>query len=67
MNRDNILFLINPKSKNGNATKIWKNACKKYTFLQDNPVDITKINIASTIETMKPKLVVMTGGDGTIT
>lgn len=66
MNRDSILFLINPKSKNGNAAKIWKKACKKYTSLPENPVDITKINIESVIKSMKPEIVVIAGGDGTI-
>lgn len=66
MKNKNILFLINPKSKNGEATKIWKNACKKYPFLPKNPVDITKINITSMIKKSNPEIVVIAGGDGTI-
>lgn len=64
--KKDILFLINPKSRSGNALKLWKNACKKHPFLPNDPVDITKINISSIISKTNPKIVVIAGGDGTI-
>ncbi len=60
------LFLINPKSKGGSAMKIWKNACKKYSELPKEPIDITKVDISSLIKKENPKVVVIAGGDGTI-
>ncbi len=63
---NDLLFLLNPRSKSGNATKIWQNARKKYPILPVNPVDITKINITEVLKKEQPKIVVIAGGDGTI-
>ncbi|HUQ85192.1 MAG TPA: diacylglycerol kinase family protein [Candidatus Limnocylindrales bacterium] len=61
-----LLFLLNPKSKSGNATRIWENACRKYSILPKNPIDITKINITTLLKKEQPKIVIIAGGDGTI-
>ncbi len=60
------LFLINPKSRNGVAVKIWKKARKKFQNLPSDPYDITQIDLSSLLEKKKPKVVVIAGGDGTI-
>ena len=62
----NTLFLINPYSNQGAAKKIWQKACKKYSILPTDPVDITKVDVAKLISKKKPDLVVIAGGDGTI-
>ncbi|HVF69880.1 MAG TPA: diacylglycerol kinase family protein [Xanthomonadales bacterium] len=61
-----LLFLINPRSKSGNAVKMWENARKKYPILPVDPVDITKIDIKTIIKQKQPSVVVIAGGDGTI-
>ncbi len=63
---NDLLFLINPRSKSGKAPKIWQEARKKYPILPSDPVDITKIDITSIIKKEQPKIVVIAGGDGTI-
>lgn len=62
----NTLFLINPKSRGGQALKIWEKASEKYSILPEKPVDITKINVSEYIVKKKPELIVIAGGDGTI-
>lgn len=65
-NLKNTLFLINPKSKNGAAIKVWKKAVEEFSDLPNEPVDITKIDIAEHIAKENPKMIVIAGGDGTI-
>lgn len=60
------LFFINPKSKQGQAMKIWNEAYKKYPDLPKDPIDVTQVDIASVIKKEKPKVVVVAGGDGTV-
>jgi diacylglycerol kinase (ATP) len=61
-----ILYIINPKSNEGNSVKLWKKAKKLYNFLPENPVDITVVSLEKVISERKPKLIVIAGGDGTI-
>jgi diacylglycerol kinase family enzyme len=63
---NDILFLINPRARAGNAFKIWKKARKQYPVLPEDPVDITAVDVGSLIKRKKPKMVVIAGGDGTI-
>jgi len=60
------LFLINPKSRNGEAIRIWKKARKKFPDLPSDPIDITRIDLLSVITRKQPKIIVIAGGDGTI-
>ncbi len=64
--RDEILFVINPKSKEGSAIKIWRKVRYKYSFLPKDPVDLTTASLEKIIKERKPRLVVIAGGDGTI-
>jgi diacylglycerol kinase (ATP) len=64
--REEILFVINPKSKEGNALKLWNKARNEYGFLPNDPLDITQISLKEVIAERKPKLIVIAGGDGTI-
>lgn len=63
---NDLLFLLNPRSKSGNATKIWQESHRKYPILPADPIDITKIDITSIIKKEQPKIVIIAGGDGTI-
>lgn len=65
-NKEDILFIFNPKSNEGNATKLWLKAQKKYDFLPRKPIDITVVSIDEIINKHNPKLIVIAGGDGTI-
>jgi len=65
-NKQDILYVINPKSKEGNAKRLWRKAKRKYNFLPDNPVDITTISLEGIIKERNPELIVIAGGDGTI-
>lgn len=65
-NKEDILFIFNPKSNEGNATRLWRKAQKKYNFLPTKPVDITATSIDEIITKQNPKLIVIAGGDGTI-
>jgi len=66
LNASDILYVINPKSNEGNSVKLWKKAKKLYNFLPDDPVDITVVSLEKVIAERKPKLIVIAGGDGTI-
>lgn len=61
-----MLFVYNPFASDGQAAKFWKKARLRYSFLPDNPIDITKKNIREIIIKKKPKVVVIAGGDGTV-
>src|SRR5579863_1979075 len=61
-----ILYVINPKSNEGNCIKLWQKIKKRYQFLPDNPVDITSVSVEKVIRERKPTLIVIAGGDGTI-
>src|SRR5437868_2985267 len=63
---NDTLFLLNPKAKHDTAEKTWGKLYKKYPQLSERPFDITTINLAETIHTRKPKLIVVAGGDGAI-
>lgn len=62
----NILYLINPKSNEGQSMKLWEKAREKFDFLPDHPVDLTKINLETYIPKHNPDIVVIAGGDGSI-
>jgi len=61
-----ILYVINPKSNEGSAMKLWRKTRQKYPFLPKDPVDITAGSLDEVIKERKPQLVVIAGGDGTI-
>lgn len=61
-----MLFVYNPFASDGQAAKLWKRTCLRYSFLPSDPVDVTQKNIADIIIKKKPKVVVIAGGDGTI-
>lgn len=65
-NYPEILYVINPKSNEGNAIKLWQKAKRQFTFLPNNPVDITTVTLEDTFKKRNPDLVVIAGGDGTI-
>lgn len=64
--KNEILYVINPKSNEGNAVKVWRKAAKKYGFLPKEPVDITAVSLEKVIKERKPEIIVIAGGDGTI-
>ena len=64
-NKD-ILYVINPKSNEGTAVKLWRKARKKFGFLPKDPLDITAVSLEEVIKKQKPHLIVIAGGDGTI-
>jgi diacylglycerol kinase family enzyme len=66
MSVSDVLYIINPKSNEGNALKLWKKAKKQHEFLPTDPLDITKINLKKILSDRKPRLIVIAGGDGTI-
>ncbi|HSX08852.1 MAG TPA: diacylglycerol kinase family protein, partial [Candidatus Saccharimonadales bacterium] len=61
-----MLYVINPKSNEGNSMKQWGKTKKQYQFLPDKPIDITSVSLSEVIKKKKPKLIVVAGGDGTI-
>jgi diacylglycerol kinase (ATP) len=61
-----ILYIINPKSNEGNSVKLWKKLQKKYSFLPSDPIDITQVSLEKIINERNPRLIVIAGGDGTI-
>jgi len=63
---DEILYVINPKSNEGTALKLWKKARLKSKALPKDPIDVTKISLVEVIKKRNPKLIVIAGGDGTI-
>lgn len=63
---DDILFILNPKASDGQARSFWEKAREKHSLLPEDPVDITKIDIASIIKKKRPKIIAIAGGDGTI-
>ena len=65
-NKDDILYVINPQSNEGNSVKLWHKTRKHYGFLPEYPVDITVEPIEKVIKEKNPRLIVIAGGDGTI-
>src|SRR5258708_33810819 len=63
---DEIVYLINPKSNEGNAMKLWRKMIKQYDLLQKEPLDTTRISLEKEVKKRQPKLIVIAGGDGTI-
>lgn len=61
-----ILYVINPRSNEGNAQKVWHKTIRKYQFLPKNPIDITTVSLEKIIKERNPRLIVIAGGDGTI-
>ncbi len=66
MSADDILYVLNPKSNEGTAMKLWQVARKRNNSLPKNPIDITTVSLEDIIKQHKPKLIVIAGGDGTI-
>lgn len=64
--RSDTLFLINPKAKHAQASRLWKKIYSKYSHLPEHPIDITSVNIEELIHKKNPKLIVIGGGDGAI-
>lgn len=64
--KHDILYVINPKSNEGNAMRFWQKTRQKYGFLPEHPVDITEASIADIITERKPNVIVIAGGDGTV-
>lgn len=64
--KNDIIYLINPKSNEGNSPKLWEKAREKFPFLPKDPVDLTKIELVSYLQKRKPEIVVIAGGDGSI-
>ena len=61
------LYLFNPKSAEGYASRLWKQARGIAPFLPEEPIDLTKVEDKSAlIKSKKPNLVVVAGGDGSI-
>jgi diacylglycerol kinase family enzyme len=63
---DEIIYVINPKSNEGSAMKLWQKARAKNNFLPKDPIDVTAISLENVIKKTHPKLIVIAGGDGTI-
>jgi diacylglycerol kinase family enzyme len=64
---NDILYLFNPYSNEGNAAKVWEKLRQAHTFLPEQPVDITQIvELDTYLKKRSPKLVAICGGDGTI-
>jgi len=63
---DEILYVINPKSNEGSAMKLWQKARAKNDFLPKDPIDITTVSLEEIIKKKHPKLIAIAGGDGTI-
>lgn len=61
-----ILYVINPKSNEGNAVRLWQKAKRQFSFLPENPVNITEVTVEEIISNRNPELIVIAGGDGTI-
>lgn len=64
--KKDTLYLINPKSNEGQAMKFWEKAREKFDFLPEKPVDLTKISLSKYLTEKKPAVVVVAGGDGSI-
>lgn len=63
----NILYLFNPLSAEGQAPTYWKQARMIADWLPEEPVDLTKIeNKSEYIKSQNPDLIVVAGGDGSI-
>lgn len=61
------LYLLNPLSNEGRAPQMWEKLRKKHKELPKEFVDITKIaDLTKYLDTKRPDLVVIAGGDGTI-
>lgn len=64
---DEVLYLINPLAKDGQALSIWKKIQKQYPQLPKDPLDVSgSANLKEIIQRSKPKIVAVAGGDGTI-
>ncbi|HEX8932506.1 MAG TPA: diacylglycerol kinase family protein, partial [Patescibacteria group bacterium] len=61
-----IMYILNPLSQEGYSLKTWQNARKKFPQLPENPVNMVEDNILELIETRKPKIIAIAGGDGAI-
>lgn len=66
MDNTNVLYVINPKSNEGNAVKVWQKTRKRYGFLPNEPFDITTVSLEKIIQEKNPELIVIAGGDGTV-
>lgn len=64
--KNNILFLLNPTSNEGNAKHFWKKAAQKYDVLPKDPIDVTATDFESIIREKQPDIIAIAGGDGTI-
>jgi diacylglycerol kinase (ATP) len=65
-NKDEILYVINPKANEGNAIRLWQKTRKQFSLLPKDPVDITTVALEKVIVQRNPRVIVIAGGDGTI-
>ncbi|HWY79189.1 MAG TPA: diacylglycerol kinase family protein [Candidatus Sulfotelmatobacter sp.] len=63
---DEVLYVINPRSNEGNSVRLWQKTIKRYPFLPIKPIDITTVSLETVIKERNPRLLVIAGGDGTI-
>lgn len=66
MNNKSILYLYNPKAREGRAKMLWEEVCAQHAFLPKTPIDVTQVDLIDLLIKKKPRLVVIAGGDGTI-
>ena len=52
-----VLYVINPKSNEGAAVKLWRKARKKFNFLPKDPVDITTVSLEEIIKMIESQIV----------
>ncbi|MGH7203145.1 MAG: diacylglycerol/lipid kinase family protein [Candidatus Levyibacteriota bacterium] len=64
--KNDIIYLINPKSNEGNSVRLWEKLQRSYSFLPEQPVDLTRIHLKSYLQERSPEVIAIAGGDGSI-